>query len=377
MEHRVVKVETLQPREGKPEGLLHHPNICAVYEKIQYLQGYSPLLDYIITHGRLRERHARLFARQIASALAYCHHYNVVHRDIKIENILLSPQGDVKIVNFGLSTVYDPQSRLFTFCGTSYFPAPELIRQMPYIGPEVDVWSFGVVVYVLVCGKVPFDAPDLPTLRKQLTRGRLKFPVYLSSDCKHLLSRMLAKDAAARASIPEILAHLWMVRGFLGPPDAHIVVRNPPHTLDRQVIRMMMPALGARFPGDIQQIEDQLRTLLELDVSSSSNTQALSLLTKVNLDRCADGLNRSNTASESCAALVESPNWRQKTSPGIDQTALQHCFAVLRRLFPLSMLFRARCSDSSAVASGMPGVSHPLVSMYLLAREGILYDSDC
>lgn len=139
------------------------------------------MLDYIISHGRLRERVARKFARQIGSALEYCHKNNVVHRDLKIENILISQTGNIKIIDFGLSNLYDPSNHLGTFCGSLYFAAPELLNAKVYTGPEVDVWSFGVVLYVLVCGKVPFDDQSMPALHAKIKRGLVEYPVWLSA----------------------------------------------------------------------------------------------------------------------------------------------------------------------------------------------------
>lgn len=157
------------------------------------------MLDYIISHGRLRERSARKFARQIGSALEYCHANSIVHRgafsllsfesllirerptDLKIENILISKGGNIKIIDFGLSNLYSPVSQLSTFCGSLYFAAPELLNAKFYTGPEVDVWSFGIVLYVLVCGKVPFDDQSMPALHAKIKRGQVEYPTWLSA----------------------------------------------------------------------------------------------------------------------------------------------------------------------------------------------------
>lgn len=160
--------------------LLRHPNICQLKEYItegdkyymflEYVDG-GQLLDYIIKHGKLREKQARKFARQIVSALDYCHRNSIVHRDLKIENILITQSEQLKIIDFGLSNVYSPTQQLNTFCGSLYFAAPELLRAKQYTGPEVDVWSFGVVLYVLVCGRVPFDDTNLPALHEKIKSG--------------------------------------------------------------------------------------------------------------------------------------------------------------------------------------------------------------
>lgn len=101
--------------------------------------------------------------------------------DLKIENILISKNGNIKIIDFGLSNLYSPQSHLNTFCGSLYFAAPELLNARPYTGPEVDVWSFGIVLYVLVCGKVPFDDQSKPALHAKIKRGHVEYPEWLSA----------------------------------------------------------------------------------------------------------------------------------------------------------------------------------------------------
>lgn len=101
--------------------------------------------------------------------------------DLKIENILISQTGNIKIIDFGLSNLWNPNSHLSTFCGSLYFAAPELLNARVYTGPEVDVWSFGVVLYVLVCGKVPFDDQSMPALHAKIKRGQVEYPAWLSA----------------------------------------------------------------------------------------------------------------------------------------------------------------------------------------------------
>lgn len=205
--------ETRTLREAALSMLLHHPYICGMREMIvhqhhyymvfEYVNG-GQMLDYIISHGRLRERVARKFARQIASALDYCHRNNVVHRDLKIENILISQSGNIKIIDFGLSNLYDPVSHLGTFCGSLYFAAPELLNAKVYTGPEVDVWSFGVVLYVLVCGKVPFDDQSMPALHAKIKRGLVEYPAWLSAGASRSFQciwQRITREYRVRASV--------------------------------------------------------------------------------------------------------------------------------------------------------------------------------
>lgn len=182
--------EVRTAREAAMATLLDHPYICGMrdvqrtnyhwYMLFEYVDG-GQMLDYIIAHGRLKEKQARKFGRQIASALDYCHRNSIVHRDLKIENILISKSGDIKIIDFGLSNLYSPRSLLKTFCGSLYFAAPELLNARQYTGPEVDVWSFGIVLYVLVCGKVPFDDQSMPQLHAKIKRGHVEYPQWLTA----------------------------------------------------------------------------------------------------------------------------------------------------------------------------------------------------
>jgi serine/threonine protein kinase len=182
--------EVRTAREAAIVSLLDHPYICGMrdvvrtnyhwYMLFEFVNG-GQMLDYIISHGRLKEKQARKFARQIASALDYCHRNSIVHRDLKIENILISKTGDIKIIDFGLSNLFSPRSQLKTFCGSLYFAAPELLQAKQYTGPEVDVWSFGIVLYVLVCGKVPFDDQSMPQLHAKIKKGVVDYPPWLSA----------------------------------------------------------------------------------------------------------------------------------------------------------------------------------------------------
>ncbi|ODH25615.1 CAMK/CAMKL/KIN1 protein kinase [Paracoccidioides brasiliensis] len=256
-------------REAAIVTLLNHPYVCGMrdvvrtnyhwYMLFEYVNG-GQMLDYIISHGKLKEKQARKFARQIASALDYCHKNSIVHRDLKIENILISKTGDIKIIDFGLSNLYSPKSQLKTFCGSLYFAAPELLQARQYIGPEVDVWSFGIVLYVLVCGKVPFDDQSMPQLHAKIKKGVVEYPQGLSSDCRHIISRMLVTDPKQRASLNEILNHPWMIKGFSGSPENFLPHREPLQLpLDPDIVQRMT---GFDF-GPPEFITAQLTKVLE------------------------------------------------------------------------------------------------------------------
>ncbi|KAI1090448.1 Pkinase-domain-containing protein [Rostrohypoxylon terebratum] len=258
-------------REAAIVTLLQHPHICGMrdvvrtnyhwYMLFEYVNG-GQMLDYIISHGKLKEKQARKFSRQIASALDYCHRNSIVHRDLKIENILISKTGDIKIIDFGLSNLFAPRGHLKTFCGSLYFAAPELLQARAYTGPEVDVWSFGIVLYVLVCGKVPFDDQSMPALHAKIKKGLVDYPSWLSNECRHLLSRMLVTDPRQRATMHEVMNHPWMIKGYGGPPENYLPAREPlTLPLETEVINAMT---GFNF-GPPEVIKAQLTKVIESD----------------------------------------------------------------------------------------------------------------
>ncbi|KAI5866104.1 hypothetical protein GGS23DRAFT_555496 [Durotheca rogersii] len=269
-------------REAAIVTLLQHPHICGMrdvvrtnyhwYMLFEYVNG-GQMLDYIISHGKLKEKQARKFSRQIASALDYCHRNSIVHRDLKIENILISKTGDIKIIDFGLSNLFAPRGHLKTFCGSLYFAAPELLQARAYTGPEVDVWSFGIVLYVLVCGKVPFDDQSMPALHAKIKKGQVDYPSWLSNECRHLLSRMLVTDPRQRATMHEVMNHPWMIKGYSGPPENYLPVREPlALPLEPEVINAMT---GFNF-GPPEVIKTQLTKVIE----SEDYKRAVQLLQK-------------------------------------------------------------------------------------------------
>lgn len=258
-------------REASLGQILYHPHICRLFEMctmsnhfymlFEYVSG-GQLLDYIIQHGSLRERHARKFVRGIASALEYLHLNNIVHRDLKIENIMISTSGEIKIIDFGLSNMYDVNKQLHTFCGSLYFAAPELLKANPYIGPEVDIWSFGVVIYVLVCGKVPFDDENASVLHEKIKKGKVEYPQHLSIECISLLSKMLVVEPLKRASLKQVCNHQWMQRGFDFPPPSYIPHRVPLtlEMLDMTVIKEMH---RLELVEDVNEALQALHTVIE------------------------------------------------------------------------------------------------------------------
>ncbi|KAI8830851.1 hypothetical protein BC829DRAFT_423361 [Chytridium lagenaria] len=210
-------------REVRIMKLLNHPHIVRLYEVIdtpkelylimEYAAG-GEIFDYLVAHGRMKEKDARRHFRQIISAVEYCHNLHIIHRDLKAENLLLDVNMNVKIADFGFSNQFNPGQRLNTWCGSPPYAAPELFQGKEYSGPEVDVWSLGVVLYVLVCGSLPFDGSTLPKLRARVLAGKYKVPFYMSPDCERLIKKMLVIDPQKRASLDQVKKDSWFSEGF-------------------------------------------------------------------------------------------------------------------------------------------------------------------
>ncbi|KAL3252364.1 hypothetical protein MRX96_017682 [Rhipicephalus microplus] len=176
-------------REIQNLKLFRHPHIIKLYQVIstptdifmimEYVSG-GELFDYIVKHGKLKESDARRFFQQIISGVAYCHRHMVVHRDLKPENLLLDQNLNVKIADFGLSNMMMDGEFLRTSCGSPNYAAPEVISGKLYAGPEVDIWSCGVILYALLCGTLPFDDEHVPTLFRKIKSGIFPIPDYLN-----------------------------------------------------------------------------------------------------------------------------------------------------------------------------------------------------
>uniref|UniRef100_A0A8C2H961 non-specific serine/threonine protein kinase n=1 Tax=Cyprinus carpio TaxID=7962 RepID=A0A8C2H961_CYPCA len=189
---------------------LNHPNIVKLFEVIEtektlflvmeYASG-GEVFDYLVAHGRMKEKEARAKFRQIVSAVQYCHQKHIVHRDLKAENLLLDADMNIKIADFGFSNEFMVGNKLDTFCGSPPYAAPELFQGKKYDGPEVDVWSLGVILYTLVSGSLPFDGQNLKELRERVLRGKYRIPFYMSTDCENLLKRFLVLNPTKRGTL--------------------------------------------------------------------------------------------------------------------------------------------------------------------------------
>ncbi|KAJ3682894.1 hypothetical protein LUZ60_013121 [Juncus effusus] len=212
-------------REITVMNVVRHVNIVQLYEVLATKSKIYFVLEYIkggelfnkVSKGRLREETARKYFQQLISAVDFCHSRKVYHRDLKPENLLLDENGNLKVSDFGLSALSDSKrvdGLLHTTCGTPAYVAPEVINRKGYCGAKADIWSCGVILFVLLAGYLPFHDANLMEMYKKIGRADFKFPHWFSSDVKKLLMRILDPNPNTRISIQRIMENPWFRKNF-------------------------------------------------------------------------------------------------------------------------------------------------------------------
>uniref|UniRef100_A0A1J3DZM6 non-specific serine/threonine protein kinase n=1 Tax=Noccaea caerulescens TaxID=107243 RepID=A0A1J3DZM6_NOCCA len=186
-----------------------------IYIVMEYVRG-GELYDKV-AKGRLREGVARRYFQQLISSVAFCHGRGVYHRDLKLENLLLDDEGNLKVSDFGLSVVSEQLKQdgiCQTFCGTPAYLAPEVLTRKGYDAAKADVWSCGVILYVLMAGYLPFEDKNMLVMYKKIYRGKFRCPKWFSPELTRLMTRILDPNPETRITIPEIMKHRWFKKGF-------------------------------------------------------------------------------------------------------------------------------------------------------------------
>lgn len=197
-----------------------HKNIVRLYEYFETekhilfvieLCAGGDLLNYVRRRRRLKEDVAKCLFKQIIESLAYCHSKNIVHRDIKLDNILLDSNGRVKICDFGVGKIVKKGEKMVEQCGTPAYIAPEILKDEGYYGFAVDIWSAGVALYAMLYGTVPFKANNMSELQKIIMKAKYTLKEDISIESRELLKGLLEKDPAKRLTIGAILNHPWLI----------------------------------------------------------------------------------------------------------------------------------------------------------------------
>ncbi|KAJ5748092.1 uncharacterized protein N7511_009788 [Penicillium nucicola] len=197
-----------------------HPHIARLYEVVvteslvwlvlEYCPG-DELYNYLLRHGPLPVEKVKRIFTQLVGAVAYVHSKSCVHRDLKLENILLDKQENVKLCDFGFTREYEGKaSYLQTFCGTICYSAPEMLKGEKYAGEKVDVWSLGIILYALLAGELPYDDDDDQVTKRRILAVEPTYNDKFPDDAKALINLLLSKRPLIRPSLDEILAHPFL-----------------------------------------------------------------------------------------------------------------------------------------------------------------------
>lgn len=212
---------------------LRHPHVVRLYEvlatktKIYFVMEFARGGELFakVSKGRFSENLSRRYFQQLITAVGYCHSRGIFHRDLKPENLLLDDNFDLRVTDFGLSALTDqirPDGLLHTLCGTPAYVAPEILAKKGYDGAKVDVWSCGIILYVLTAGYLPFNDSNLMAMYRKIYRGDFRCPKWTSPDLRRFLSRLLDTNPATRITVDEILRDPWFSKGFQDQEKLHL-----------------------------------------------------------------------------------------------------------------------------------------------------------
>ncbi|KAK3671517.1 serine/threonine-protein kinase gin4 [Recurvomyces mirabilis] len=274
--------------------LMEHPNIVRLYDVwenrnelyliMEYVDG-GELFHYVDERKGLEENEAVYIFRQIVSALLYCHRLLICHRDLKPENILLNKEDlTVKLIDFGMAGLQPKGRLLSTPCGSPHYAAPEVVSSKPYDGTQADVWSSGVILYVMLTGTTPFNYSadgDIRVLFRDIARARYWMPPTLSPEAKDLIQRIFVPDPSTRISMDEIWEHPLLRKydkewGFGGKAGSKDTAIGPAPTLDQWKIRRVQD-IDREILGNMRTLwhSDSEQTLIQKLLNSEINQEKL------------------------------------------------------------------------------------------------------
>lgn len=219
---KVMKVGMMEQikREISVMKMVKHPNIVELHEVMASKSKIYFAMELVrggelfskVARGRLREDVARVYFQQLISAIDFCHSRGVYHRDLKPENLLLDEEGNLKVTDFGLSAFTEHLKQdglLHTTCGTPAYVAPEVIGKKGYDGAKADLWSCGVILYVLLAGFLPFQDENIVNMYKKIYRGDFKCPPWFSPEARRLITKLLDPNPNTRISIAKVMETSW------------------------------------------------------------------------------------------------------------------------------------------------------------------------
>ncbi|XP_068653595.1 CBL-interacting serine/threonine-protein kinase 6-like [Aristolochia californica] len=224
---KVIKVGMMDQvkREISVMKMVMHQNIVELHEVMASKSKIYFVMEFVrggelfskVAKGRLREDVARCYFQQLISAVDFCHSRGVYHRDLKPENLLLDEEGNLKVTDFGLSALSEHlrnDGLLHTTCGTPAYVAPEVIGKKGYDGAKADLWSCGVILFVLLAGFLPFQDDNIVAMYKKIYRGDFKCPPWLSPESRRLITKLLDPNPNTRITISKLMETPWFKKSL-------------------------------------------------------------------------------------------------------------------------------------------------------------------
>ena len=231
-----------------------HPHIARLYEVIvtenlvwlvlEYCPG-DELYNHLLNHGRMEAGKVQKIFTQLVGAVSYVHNKSCVHRDLKLENILLDKHENVKLVDFGFTREYQgTTSYLQTWCGTVCYSAPEMLKGEKYAGEKVDVWSLGIILYALLCGELPYDDDDDSATKARILREEPNYPDYMPEPAKDLIKKLLSKRPLLRPALADVLKDPWLAEHAPQQQEILKLQQPPPFStqLEKDTLERMRSA---------------------------------------------------------------------------------------------------------------------------------------
>ncbi|KAK1321278.1 CBL-interacting protein kinase 2 [Acorus calamus] len=248
-------------REISVMRLVRHPNIVQLYEVMATKTKIYFVMEYVkggelfnkVAKGKLKEDVARKYFQQLISAVDFCHSRGVYHRDLKPENLLLDENGNLKVSDFGLSALAESKRQdglLHTTCGTPAYVAPEVINRKGYDGAKADIWSCGVILFVLMAGYLPFHDSNLMEMYRKIGKGEFKCPSWFPSEVRRFLLKILDPNPNTRISIAKIMENPWFKKGFDGEQARADMETKTPSPTDTD---LSFDSVGSNVTGEGKQ----------------------------------------------------------------------------------------------------------------------------